>query len=95
MSLPRGASNVQSRFFCSGIGTTAIQLCKAKGARVIVTVCPLIFSAAATHLAPQVGSDSKRQACLDCGADLVVNYKSVSASCALALSLVMLALQDV
>lgn len=44
----------------SGIGTTAIQLCKAKGARVIVTV----------------GSDAKKQACIDCGADLVVNYKT-------------------
>ncbi|MEP9352491.1 NAD(P)H-quinone oxidoreductase [Xanthobacter sp. KR7-65] len=44
----------------SGIGTTAIQLAKAFGARVIVTV----------------GSDEKAAACLKLGADAAVNYKT-------------------
>ncbi len=44
----------------SGIGTTAIQLAKAFGARVITTA----------------GSPEKCQACRDLGADLAVNYKS-------------------
>lgn len=43
----------------SGIGTTAIQLGKAFGARVIVTA----------------GSDEKCEACRKLGADLAVNYK--------------------
>jgi NADPH2:quinone reductase len=44
----------------SGIGTTAIQLAKAFGARVIATV----------------GSDEKAKACLALGADLAVNYQT-------------------
>jgi putative PIG3 family NAD(P)H quinone oxidoreductase len=44
----------------SGIGTTAIQLAKAFGARVIVTA----------------GSDVKCQRCLELGADYAVNYSS-------------------
>jgi NADPH2:quinone reductase len=44
----------------SGIGTTAIQLAKAFGARVIATA----------------GSVDKCQACLDLGADRAVNYRS-------------------
>jgi putative PIG3 family NAD(P)H quinone oxidoreductase len=44
----------------SGIGTTAIQLAKAFGARVIVTA----------------GSAEKCQACLKLGADVAVNYKT-------------------
>ncbi|MFG6449629.1 NAD(P)H-quinone oxidoreductase [Roseateles sp. BYS180W] len=44
----------------SGIGVTAIQLAKAFGSRVLVTV----------------GSDAKAQACLDLGADLAINYKA-------------------
>lgn len=43
----------------SGIGTTAIQLAKAFGSRVIVTA----------------GSNDKCQACLALGADLAINYK--------------------
>lgn len=43
----------------SGIGTTAIQLAKAFGARVLVTV----------------GSAAKAQACLALGADLAINYR--------------------
>ncbi|MEM9198136.1 MAG: NAD(P)H-quinone oxidoreductase [Pseudomonadota bacterium] len=43
----------------SGIGTTAIQLAAARGARVIATA----------------GSDAKCQACLDLGATLAVNYR--------------------
>ncbi|MEN9384804.1 MAG: hypothetical protein RL323_1947 [Pseudomonadota bacterium] len=43
----------------SGIGVTAIQLAKAKGAKVIVTV----------------GSASKAQACLALGADHAINYR--------------------
>lgn len=44
----------------SGIGTTAIQLAKAFGARVIVTA----------------GSDEKCDACLKLGADVAVNYST-------------------
>ncbi len=44
----------------SGIGTTAIQLAKAFGARVIVTA----------------GSDEKCQACRKLGADTAINYKT-------------------
>lgn len=44
----------------SGIGTTAIQLAKAFGARVAVTV----------------GSATKASACLALGADLAINYKT-------------------
>lgn len=44
----------------SGIGTTAIQLANALGARVFVTA----------------GSDEKCQACLDLGAERAINYKS-------------------
>lgn len=44
----------------SGIGTTAIQMAKAHGARVIVTA----------------GSDDKCAACLKLGADQAVNYKT-------------------
>ncbi|QLQ00673.1 MAG: NAD(P)H-quinone oxidoreductase [Burkholderiaceae bacterium] len=44
----------------SGIGVTAIQLAKAFGARVLVTV----------------GSDDKAQACLALGADHAINYRS-------------------
>ena len=44
----------------SGIGVTAIQMAKARGAEVIVTV----------------GSDDKAQACLALGADHAINYKS-------------------
>lgn len=44
----------------SGIGTTAIQLAKAFGARVFVTV----------------GSEEKAQACLKLGAEAAINYKT-------------------
>lgn len=44
----------------SGIGTTAIQMGKALGAKVTVTA----------------GSDKKCQACLDLGADQAINYKT-------------------
>jgi NADPH2:quinone reductase len=44
----------------SGIGTTAIQMAKALGARVIVTA----------------GTEEKCAACRDLGADLAVNYKT-------------------
>ncbi|WP_289079412.1 NAD(P)H-quinone oxidoreductase [uncultured Thalassospira sp.] len=44
----------------SGIGTTAIQLAKAFGAKVIATA----------------GSDEKCQACRDLGADVAINYKT-------------------
>ncbi|MFT4191346.1 MAG: NAD(P)H-quinone oxidoreductase [Comamonas sp.] len=44
----------------SGIGVTAIQLAKARGARVIATA----------------GSDEKCQACLDLGADHAINYRT-------------------
>lgn len=43
----------------SGIGTTAIQLAAARGARVIATA----------------GSEAKCQACLDLGAEIAVNYQ--------------------
>lgn len=43
----------------SGIGTTAIQLAKAKGARVITTA----------------GTEAKCEACRKLGADLAINYK--------------------
>ena len=44
----------------SGIGITAIQLAKAKGAKVFVTV----------------GSEEKGKACLQLGADIYINYKA-------------------
>lgn len=44
----------------SGIGTTAIMLAKALGARVVVTA----------------GSDEKCQACRDLGADVAINYRT-------------------
>jgi NADPH:quinone reductase len=44
----------------SGIGTTAIQLAKALGAKVIATA----------------GSDDKCQVCIDLGADRAINYKT-------------------
>ncbi|MEX0852686.1 MAG: zinc-binding dehydrogenase, partial [Bauldia sp.] len=44
----------------SGIGTTAIQLARARGARVIVTA----------------GSDEKCAACVKLGADVAINYRS-------------------
>jgi NADPH:quinone reductase len=44
----------------SGIGTTAIQMAKSFGARIIATA----------------GNDEKCQACLDLGADLAVNYRN-------------------
>jgi len=44
----------------SGIGTTAIQMCKAIGARVIVTA----------------GSDEKCAACITLGADQAIHYKN-------------------
>ena len=43
----------------SGIGTTAIQLAKARGCRVIATA----------------GSDAKVKACLEVGADMAINYR--------------------
>tara|TARA_B100000446_G_scaffold69048_2_gene65556 strand:- start:10896 stop:11921 length:1026 start_codon:yes stop_codon:yes gene_type:complete len=43
----------------SGIGTSAIQMAKAWGARVLVTV----------------SSEEKRQACLELGADVAINYQ--------------------
>lgn len=43
----------------SGIGVTAIQLAKARGARVVVTA----------------GNQAKCQACLDLGADYAINYR--------------------
>ncbi len=52
----------------SGIGITAIQLAKAFGAKVFVTV----------------GSDEKGQACMDLGADQYVNYKTQDFESALA-----------
>ena len=44
----------------SGIGTTAIQLARARGARVFATA----------------GSEAKCQACLDLGAELAINYRA-------------------
>ncbi|WP_170343024.1 NAD(P)H-quinone oxidoreductase [Ruegeria arenilitoris] len=60
----RGGLKAGERFLVhggsSGIGTTAIQLANAFGARVFVTA----------------GSDEKCQACLDLGAERAINYKS-------------------
>ncbi len=44
----------------SGIGTTAIQLARAFGAKVIATA----------------GSEAKCQACIELGTDLAINYKN-------------------
>jgi len=59
----RGALKAGERFLVhggsSGIGTTAIQLAQAFGARVFATA----------------GSDAKCQACLDLGAEQAVNYR--------------------
>lgn len=52
----------------SGIGITAIQLAKAFGARVVTTV----------------GSEAKAQACLELGADRVIQYKKEDFEVALA-----------
>jgi NADPH2:quinone reductase len=58
----RGALKSGETMLChggsSGIGTTAIMLAKARGARVIVTV----------------GSQEKAEACLKLGADVAINY---------------------
>lgn len=60
----RGGLKAGERFLVhggsSGIGTTAIQLADAFGARVFVTA----------------GSDEKCQACLDLGAERAINYKT-------------------
>ncbi|WP_170456562.1 NAD(P)H-quinone oxidoreductase [Ruegeria arenilitoris] len=60
----RGGLKAGERFLVhggsSGIGTTAIQLANAFGARVFVTA----------------GSDEKCQACLDLGAETAINYKT-------------------
>ncbi|WP_424985176.1 NAD(P)H-quinone oxidoreductase [Microbulbifer sp. S227A] len=60
----RGGLRAGERFLVhggsSGIGTTAIQLASALGARVFVTA----------------GSDLKCRACLDLGAERAINYKS-------------------
>lgn len=60
----RGGLQAGERFLVhggsSGIGTTAIQLANAFGARVFTTA----------------GSDEKCQACSDLGADLAINYRS-------------------
>ncbi|WP_170367581.1 NAD(P)H-quinone oxidoreductase [Ruegeria arenilitoris] len=60
----RGGLKAGERFLVhggsSGIGTTAIQLANAFGARVFVTA----------------GSDEKCRACLDLGAERAINYKS-------------------
>ena len=59
----RGGLKAGERFLVhggsSGIGTTAIQLAKAFGARVFATA----------------GSDAKCQACLDLGAERAINYR--------------------
>ncbi|QYX56219.1 NAD(P)H-quinone oxidoreductase [Roseovarius sp. SCSIO 43702] len=59
----RGGLRAGERFLVhggsSGIGTTAIQLAKARGARVFTTA----------------GSDEKCRACRDLGADLAINYR--------------------
>ena len=61
----RGALKAQERFLVhggsSGIGTTAIQLARAFGARVFATA----------------GSDAKCSACLDLGAEQAINYRDV------------------
>jgi NADPH2:quinone reductase len=60
----RGALKAGETMLChggsSGIGTTAIMLAKARGARVIVTV----------------GSEEKAEACRKLGADVAINYKT-------------------
>jgi NADPH2:quinone reductase len=60
----RGALKSGETMLChggsSGIGTTAIMLAKARGARVIVTV----------------GSPEKAEACLKLGADVAINYNT-------------------
>jgi NADPH2:quinone reductase len=60
----RGALKSGETMLChggsSGIGTTAIMLAKARGARVIVTV----------------GSQEKAEACLKLGADVAINYNT-------------------
>jgi NADPH2:quinone reductase len=60
----RGALKAGETMLChggsSGIGTTAIMLAKARGARVIVTV----------------GSQDKAEACLKLGADVAINYNT-------------------
>jgi len=60
----RGALKAGETMLChggsSGIGTTAIMLAKAHGARVIVTV----------------GSDEKAEACRKLGADVAINYNT-------------------
>ena len=60
----RGGLRAGERFLVhggsSGIGTTAIQLAKAKGVRVFTTA----------------GSDEKCTACRDLGAEIAINYKS-------------------
>lgn len=60
----RGALKAGETMLChggsSGIGTTAIMLAKARGARVIVTV----------------GSQEKAEACLKLGADVAINYNT-------------------
>ena len=60
----RGALKSGETMLChggsSGIGTTAIMLAKAHGARVIVTV----------------GSDEKAEACRKLGADVAINYNT-------------------
>lgn len=60
----RGRLQAGERFLIhggtSGIGTTAIQLAAARGARVFATA----------------GSDDKCQACLDLGAERAINYRS-------------------
>ena len=59
----RGGLQAAERFLVhggsSGIGTTAIQLAKAKGARVFTTA----------------GSEEKCAACLDLGAEMAINYR--------------------
>jgi NADPH2:quinone reductase len=60
----RGGLKAGERFMVhggsSGIGTTAIQLARAFGARVFITA----------------GSDEKCTACLDLGAEMAINYKT-------------------
>jgi NADPH2:quinone reductase len=62
----RGGLKPQERFLVhggsSGIGTTAIQLARAFGARVFATA----------------GSDTKCRACLDLGAEQAVNYREAN-----------------
>ncbi|QWD79313.1 NAD(P)H-quinone oxidoreductase [Polynucleobacter sp. MWH-Spelu-300-X4] len=56
----RGKETLLVQGGSSGIGVTAIQIAKAMGHDVIVTV----------------GNDDKLKACLDLGADLAINYKT-------------------